>query len=97
MQTNNGDRKLQTMNIRNLLAGVATLMLIACVSITEVVPAGKDTYVVAGDDAWEGTSGASTKLPFIKRQMHTAKRWARSFYLLTNLYLHLRRSFVFVV
>ena len=68
MQTNNGDRKLQTMNIRNLLASVATLMLVACASTTEVVPAGKDTYVVAGDDAaWEGTSGAKIKATLYKK------------------------------
>ncbi|MGB5261883.1 MAG: hypothetical protein WBO34_15370 [Gammaproteobacteria bacterium] len=55
------------MRIRNLIAGVATLMVVACASITEVVPAGKDTYVVAGDDSLEGISGASIKTGLYKK------------------------------
>ena len=55
------------MYIRKLLAGAATLMVVACASVTEVVPAGKDTYVVAGDDALEGTSGANIKTDLYKK------------------------------
>ena len=40
-------------------------MVTACVSITDVVPAGKDTYVVAGED--EFSSGASIKTDLYKK------------------------------
>jgi len=59
------------MNINNLVAGASTLLVVACASITEVVPAGKDTYVVAGDDSMQETSGASLKTSlYIKANAH---------------------------
>ena len=68
MQIKNGDEESLNMNVRYLFAAVAALIVTACVaSITEVVPAGKDTYVVAGDDTLEGTSGASIKTTLKKK------------------------------
>ena len=55
------------MNVSYVFAGVAALMLTACVSISEVVPAGKDTFIVAGDDSLEDTSGASIKTTLYKK------------------------------
>ena len=55
------------MNIKYLFTAAAALMVTACTSITEVVPAGKDTYVVAGDDSLEETSGASIKTNLYKK------------------------------
>jgi|TARA_R110001592_G_scaffold229914_1_gene486592 hypothetical protein len=55
------------MNIAYFILGVASLVLVACASITEVVPAGKDTYVVAGDDSFEEISGASIKTTLYKK------------------------------
>ena len=55
------------MNIKYLCAAAICLMVAACVSITDVVPAGKDTYVVAGDDSLEGISGASIKTNLYKK------------------------------
>lgn len=40
---------------------IPPFFLTACVSMTSVTPAGKDTYLLAGDDAWEATSGFSIK------------------------------------
>lgn len=42
-------------------------MIVGCASVTEVVPAGKDTYVVAGDDSLETISGASIKTRLYKK------------------------------
>lgn len=55
------------MNIRNLLAGTVMIMLVACASITEVVQSGKDTYLVAGEDSFEETSGVSIKTTLYKK------------------------------
>lgn len=44
-----------------LLLLIPTFILTACVSMTAVTPAGKDTYLLAGDDAWEASSGFSIK------------------------------------
>ena len=53
------------MNIKYLCAAAISLMVAACASITDVVPAGKDTYVVAGYD--ELRSGASIKPDLYKK------------------------------
>jgi len=53
------------MNIKYLYAIAISLMVAACASITDVVPAGKDTYVVAGDS--EINSGASVKTDLYKK------------------------------
>lgn len=55
------------MNIQIIIAGIATLFIVGCASVTEVVPAGKDTYVVAGDDSLEAISGASIKMSLYKK------------------------------
>ncbi|MBC2732727.1 MAG: hypothetical protein HF981_00015 [Desulfobacteraceae bacterium] len=39
----------------------------SCASITEVVPAGKDTYIIAGDDSSKSVSGASIKTDLYKK------------------------------
>lgn len=43
------------------------LLLASCVSVTDVVPAGKDTYVVAGDDSGDVISGSSIKTNLYKK------------------------------
>lgn len=40
---------------------ISSLTLTACVSMTEVTPAGKDTFLIAGSDSWESTSGLTIK------------------------------------
>jgi len=55
------------MNIKILLVCAATSLLFACALITEIVPAGKDTYVIAGDDSFEGESGVSIKTSLYKK------------------------------
>tara|TARA_R110002050_G_scaffold269917_2_gene412732 strand:- start:280258 stop:280587 length:330 start_codon:yes stop_codon:yes gene_type:complete len=56
------------MNLKNLSACAAALLLVACAPIiTEIVPAGKDTYVVAGDDGFEVESGTSIKTSLYKK------------------------------
>ncbi|WP_419616281.1 hypothetical protein [Thiolapillus sp.] len=55
------------MNIRTMLAAACTLVLAACSVVTEVVPAGKDTYVVAGEDSVGETSGAIIKTTLYKK------------------------------
>lgn len=42
-------------------------MIVSCASITEVVPAGKDTYIIAGGDSSETISGASIKTDLYKK------------------------------
>jgi hypothetical protein len=37
------------------------LTMTACVSITEITPAGKDTYIIAGSDSMEATAGVNIK------------------------------------
>ena len=55
------------MKIKILSAGVSSLLVVACASITDVVPAGKDTYVIAGDGgSYQATSGASLKTSLYK-------------------------------
>lgn len=55
------------MNTRYFLAIAALLTLTACATITEIVPAGKDTYVIAGEDSFEEISGASIKTDLYKK------------------------------
>ena len=50
------------MTNRNMLVVAAALMTVACtVRITEVVPAGKDTFVVSGNAVLKRSSGESIK------------------------------------
>ena len=55
------------MNIRTMLTAACTLVLAACSVVTEVVPAGKDTYVVAGEASVGETSGAIIKTTLYKK------------------------------
>ena len=55
------------MKIRYLIVVGFLAMIVSCASITEVVPAGKDTYVIAGDDSLEDISGASIKIDLYKK------------------------------
>lgn len=46
-----------------LLSGI----LGACATSTSVVPAGKDTYLIAGADSWEVTSGNEIKVSLYQK------------------------------
>jgi len=39
----------------------------SCVSITDIAPAGKDTFIIAGSDGMEGVSGVSIKTELYKK------------------------------
>lgn len=55
------------MDARYFFTICALLTLAACATITEIVPAGKDTYVIAGEDSFEDISGASIKTDLYKK------------------------------
>jgi len=38
----------------------------SCVSITDIAPAGKDTFIIAGSDGMEGVAGVSIKTELYK-------------------------------
>ena len=49
------------MNPQSILIILITGLLGACATSTNIVPAGKDTFLIAGDDAWETISGKKIK------------------------------------
>ena len=50
------------MNVRYLFTTSIALMIAACASTTEVVPAGKDTYVIGGYNDISGGAHAKSNL-----------------------------------
>lgn len=55
------------MNHRYILVFLFVGILGACATSTSVVPAGKDTYLIAGSDAWEATSGNKIKVSLYQK------------------------------
>jgi len=53
------------MHINIISVGSLLIMLTSCATFTEIVPAGKDTYIVSGHD--ELTSGRNVKAELYKK------------------------------
>lgn len=46
---------------------LSSVTVVSCVSITEITPAGKDTFLVAGSDSMEATAGVNIKAKLYQR------------------------------
>ena len=55
------------MKLRIVLIIFSLFYLGACTTVTEVVQAGKDTYIIAGDDSWREVSGSRIKTKLYER------------------------------
>ncbi|MDH5572126.1 MAG: hypothetical protein OEY89_10195 [Gammaproteobacteria bacterium] len=49
------------MRTKYMLVFLISGLLVACATSTNIVPAGKDTFLIAGDDSWDTISGKKIK------------------------------------